>query len=120
MLPRTRVEHPPARGPRDQPGLEQIGFDHILDRVARFAEHRRERLHPHRAAAIDVADTGEISPFHRIEPARIQLEPVGPTTCGLRVAYRAYGHSCANHHAPQHTPRPTDRQSKRPVSPETV
>ena len=75
MLPPAIIERPAARGPGDQAELDQIGFDHFLDRVARFGQAGRQRFHADRAALVDVGDHGEIAPVHRVEAEPIDLQP---------------------------------------------
>ena len=83
MLPSAGIQHASARRPRDEAELDQIGFDHLFERVARLRKPRRQRLDAHRAALVDVGDHAEIAPVHRIQPERIDLPPftlIGATT----------------------------------------
>ena len=54
--------------PGDEAKLNEIGFDHVLDRVARFGQAGGERFDPDRAALVGLGDHGEIAPVHRVEP----------------------------------------------------
>src|SRR3569623_3698209 len=88
MFPATGIEAASPRGAGDQAELDEIGLDHLLDRVARFAEARGERLHPDRAAAIDVGDHRQVTPVHRVEPEAVDLEPVERGIAGRSPARR--------------------------------
>src|SRR5690349_23057616 len=47
----TTVEAPPSCRARDEAELNEIRFDHVLDRIARLAEPRGQRLHADRSSA---------------------------------------------------------------------
>ncbi len=64
-------------------------LDHVLDRVAQFAQAGGERLHADRAAAVEVGDHGRIAPVHRIEAEMVDLEPRQGLVGGLCIDRRS-------------------------------
>ena len=73
---RARAVQPAAaRGAGDKAGLDQIGFHHILQRVARFGQAGGERLDADGAALVEVGDHPEIAPILRVEPKAVDLQP---------------------------------------------
>ena len=73
--PGKAVENAPASGARDETELDQVGFDHFLDRVARLGEAGGEGFDPDRAALVQVGDHHEIAPVHRVEAELVDLHP---------------------------------------------
>ena len=67
MGPAGVGQHTPARGALDEALLDQIGFDDILDGVARFGECCRYRFDAHRPATEVLHDHGEVAPVELIE-----------------------------------------------------
>ena len=65
----------PARCAHQQPGLQQIGFDHLFQHVTLFRQHRCQRFHPDRPASIIFGKAGQIAPVHGVEAIGIHLEP---------------------------------------------
>ena len=113
MLPTRCVEAAAARGAGDHADLDEIGFDHFLDRIARFAEARGERLHPDRTAAIDVGDHGEVAAVHRVETERVDLQPGERGIGGAGMSAAALAHFVAHferltRHALRVMPRQAD------------
>src|SRR5690349_24278083 len=79
------VEAASACGAGNEAKLNEIGLDHLLDRVARLAQARSERLHTDRAAAVEVGDHREVAPVHRVEAERVDLQPGERAIGDLRV-----------------------------------
>ena len=67
MRPGLRRQHPPARRPLDQALLQQVGLDHLLDRVARLGQRRRRssRPRPARRRSFRPAAAGSAGPRRR-------------------------------------------------------
>src|SRR6185312_4166535 len=68
-------EHTPARGALDEPLLQQIGLDDLLDHVALVAKRRRHRLDPDRAAAVILGDAAQVAAVEPIQSAAVDIEP---------------------------------------------
>src|SRR5208282_4496809 len=68
-------EHAPARRALDEPLLDEIGLDHLLEHVALIAEGRGKRLDPRRPAAVVVREAAHIAPVHGVETGAVDLEP---------------------------------------------
>ena len=75
MLPPARIEAATARSAGDEAQLDQIGLDHLLDRIARLGEARGQRLDAYRAALVNIRDHHEVAPVHRIEAEAVYLQP---------------------------------------------
>ena len=75
VRPGARRQHPPARRALDQPLLQQEGLDHLLDGVAHLRERRRDRLHPHRPAAVVLGEEPQVAPVRPVEPEVVDPEP---------------------------------------------
>src|SRR6516165_10704268 len=69
-----RRDEPPTRRALQEPALDQIRLDDVLDRIARLRQSGGERLDADRAATVINGDRREITPIHRIEPARVDFE----------------------------------------------
>ena len=85
MGPAAPVEAAPSCRAGDEAKLNEVGLDHILERVARLAEARGERLDPDRAAAVEVGDHHQVAPVHRVEAETVDLQPVERAVGDLRV-----------------------------------
>src|SRR5258706_12346622 len=55
--------------------LHQIGFDDFLDRVAGFAQRRRDGLDPHRPTAESLSDQSQIAAAENTPAAATPLPP---------------------------------------------
>ena len=75
MPPAGQAQHPAAAGAQDQALLDQIGLDHVFQRVARLGQRRRQRLDADRAAAVVLGDAAEIAAVHRVEAEHVDLQP---------------------------------------------
>ena len=78
MPPGRGGEHPPARGPLDEALLQEIGLDHVFQRISAFRKRCRKRLDPHRPAAIAFGDEAQIAPVGDFILLMTELE----ITCG--------------------------------------
>ena len=81
MLERVRRQQPSARRALHEALLNQIGFDDLLDRVARLGKRGGDGLDADRAAAKTERDGVEITPVHLIEADGVDVEqferPIG-------------------------------------------
>src|SRR5438105_9617615 len=68
-------QHPSARGALHQALLDQIRFDDLLNRIARFAECRGKRLKANRTATKSFGNQGEIAAIKSIKAFVIDFEP---------------------------------------------
>ena len=82
VRPGATVEAAATCGARDQAELDEVGLDHLLDRIARFCQPCGQRFHPHRAAFVNVCDHRQITPVHRI-----QAKPILKAHPGARIVY---------------------------------
>src|SRR5690348_17528594 len=69
------VKAAPPCGAGDEAELNEEGLDYILDGVARLGKACSKRLHPDRAAAVEVCDHRQVAPVHRVEAEAVDLEP---------------------------------------------
>ena len=83
-----RRQQPPARRALQKALLDQIGLDDLLDRVARLGQRRGDRLDADRPAAVILGDRRQIAPVQRIEPARVDFEPLERLVGDLAVDWR--------------------------------
>ena len=92
MPPARLAQHAAAAGAQDQTLLDQIGLDHVLQRVARLGQRRGQRFHPDRAAMVMLGDAAQIAAVHRVQPEPVDLQPGqrrvgvgrGPPGCARR------------------------------------
>jgi hypothetical protein len=54
--------------------LDEIRFDHVFERIARFGQRSREGFHPHRAAAMMFGHTAQIAAIHGVQAQRIDFQ----------------------------------------------
>ena len=76
MPPANFAEHPSATGAENQTFLDEVGFDHVFQRVARLGKGSGERLDANRATGVVLRDAAEISAVHRVQAQTINLQPV--------------------------------------------
>ena len=74
MLPGEPGQQAAARRALQQALLQQVGLDHLLERVALLGQRRRERVDADRPAAVVARDAGEIAPVERVEAELVDLE----------------------------------------------
>ena len=91
MLPPTVIQRPPSRRPGNQPKLDEIGLDHFLDRVARFAETSGQRFHAHGSTLVDIRDHMQIAPVHGVKTDMVDLQPGQRLISDLLVDYLGPG-----------------------------
>src|SRR6185369_2565311 len=99
------VKATPACRAGDEAKLNEEGLDHVLDRVARFAEASRECLNADRSAAVEVGDHRQVAPVHRVEAKRVDLEPVERAVGYGRVDRVGTGRMGEIAHPPQEASR---------------
>ena len=74
MLAPEVGDHPPARGPLEEPELQEVRLVDILDRVGLLAERDRERREPDGTAAELRRDRVEQLPVDPLEALLVDLE----------------------------------------------
>ena len=67
-------QHAPARRSPDEPLLQQVGLDDLLERVARLRQRRRHRLDADGAALVVARDAREVAVVERVEALAVDLE----------------------------------------------
>ena len=75
MPPCVCGQNAATRRALDEALLDQIGFDDILDGVARFRQSGGDRLDPDRPASEIHRDHGEIAPVELVEAQRVDFQP---------------------------------------------
>ncbi len=68
------AQHPAAAGAQDQALLDQVGLDHVLQRVARLGQRGGEGFDADRAAGVVFGDAAEIAAVHRVEAEAVHLQ----------------------------------------------
>src|SRR5690606_5381652 len=90
---------PPARGALQEPGLDQIRLDDVLDRAPFLADGDGETLDADRPAVEALDDREQQLPVHRVETVRIDLEHVhrglrdGRIDLAVRLDLRVVAHA---------------------------
>ena len=91
MAPGGAGQQPAARRALQQALLQQVGLDHLLQRVALLRQRRRQRVDADRPAAVVVGDAAQIAAIEAVEAERVDLElgqrPVGDRGVDLAVAF---------------------------------
>ena len=73
MPPRFERDDAAARCALDEALLDEKRLDHVLERVARLRQRRRQRLDAHRPALV-VSSMTQILAVHLVEPRLVDLE----------------------------------------------
>ena len=68
------AHEPPARRALDEPALQQIRLDHVLESASLFGQRRRQGLDAHRPASVVLDDARQIAAIEGIEAHAVHLE----------------------------------------------
>ena len=74
MLVASLGQYPSPRGALDQALLEQVGLEHVLDRVGLLADSDRQGREPDRASAEFLGDRRQQLAVVAVEPGAVDLE----------------------------------------------